>query len=947
MILCLFLQKSSTMQVLKTILLVTFLSIFNVTAQEFPPIIKYSPNIYEAGNQNWMISQDQNQYLYFANNAGLLTFDGSNWDLYPSPNETIIRSVKVIGERIYTGCYMEFGYWVRQKNGQLLYTSLSTKMKSRLLEDEQFWNIHSYEHWVVFQSLNRIVIYDTKKQTFKVIAPKAEVLKSFKTDNAIYFQTVTNEVYEIISGKENKISNDPILRRNKIINLFPIEKGLLILTQENGFYTLIDHKIDRFKTDIDSQLVTNKVYSGQKLAANGFAIGTISNGVFILDDNGHLVHHIDQSKGLSNNTILSLFEDVANNLWIGLDNGINCINLKSPVKTFSDNSGVLGTIYDSKIINGLLYVGTNQGLFYKKYNSTDKFKFVKGTKGQVWTLFVKDDTLFCGHDSGTFLIQEGNAALIFSQSGTWKLSPVFNRKDVLLQGNYYGFSVLQKLNNQWVFKNKIDGFNFSAKNFEVTDALEVYISHEYKGIFRLQLNKDLSKASSIFTYATPKKGKNASLIKFNGAIYYAYKEGIFKLNSRTKTFDKDPELSDIFKKEEYISGKMILDDSNKLWLFTKSYVHYLSLNKLNSQLKDNAFPMPLAITNSMVGYENCTQLSSSVYLFGTVDGYYTLNLNDLRIKKYKIGITSIAVNTLNEPPENFSIADEGDMSSKQNNISFNFTVPEYNKYIKAEYQYSLEGFQDNWSPWSTKSSINFKNLPSGAYVFKVRAKFSNQLLANVAVYKFTISKPWYWTNFAILLYLVLLVVLGFYIHQAYQKYYAAQQVKLIEENNRLLEIKELENEKELMRVKNEQLSQDVDSKNRELAVSTMSLHNKNELLEFIKEDLKKSSTNSTSSIRTVISTINKNITKDDSWNVFKEAFDNVDKDFLKRVKLLHPTLTPNDLRLCAYLRVNLTSKEIAPLLNISVRSVEIKRYRLRKKMDLLHEQSLVDYILKV
>lgn len=62
-----------------------------------------------------MISQDQNQYLYFANNEGLLTFDGSKWDLYPSPNETIIRSVKVIGQRIYTGCYMEFGYWERQK----------------------------------------------------------------------------------------------------------------------------------------------------------------------------------------------------------------------------------------------------------------------------------------------------------------------------------------------------------------------------------------------------------------------------------------------------------------------------------------------------------------------------------------------------------------------------------------------------------------------------------------------------------------------------------------------------------------------------------------------------------------------------------------------------------------------------------------------------------------
>ena len=150
-----------------------------------------------------------------------------------------------------------------------------------------------------------------------------------------------------------------------------------------------------------------------------------------------------------------------------------------------------------------------------------------------------------------------------------------------------------------------------------------------------------------------------------------------------------------------------------------------------------------------------------------------------------------------------------------------------------------------------------------------------------------------------------------------------------------------------MRLRNEQLSQDVDSKSRELAVSTMSLNSKNELLAFIKEDLKKTAQSETSNIKSVISTINKNITEEDSWKVFREAFDSVDKDFLKRVKQVHSSLTPNDLRLCAYLRMNLSSKEIAPLLNISVRSVEIKRYRLRKKMDLPHEQGLVEYILTV
>ena len=150
-----------------------------------------------------------------------------------------------------------------------------------------------------------------------------------------------------------------------------------------------------------------------------------------------------------------------------------------------------------------------------------------------------------------------------------------------------------------------------------------------------------------------------------------------------------------------------------------------------------------------------------------------------------------------------------------------------------------------------------------------------------------------------------------------------------------------------MRVRNEQLSQDVDMKSRELAVSTMSLNSKNELLAFIKEDLKKTNSDESRSVKSVISTINKNITGNDSWSVFKEAFENTDKDFLKKIKLAHPSLTPNDLRLCAYLRLNLSSKEVAPLLNISVRSVEIKRYRLRKKMDLSHDQSLVEYILSV
>jgi AraC family transcriptional regulator, chitin signaling transcriptional activator len=917
-------------------------------AQDLPPIVKYPSTLYGAGNQNWMISQDKNRFVYFANNDGLLEYNGSNWVLNPSPNETIIRSVRVVGDKIYTGCYMNFGFWKRQSNGQLKYYSLTNSIKNKLLDDEQFWNIINYDQWVVFQSLSRIYIYDTKNASIKIITPKHDITKIFKTNNSIYYQVLNEGLYEIENGKSKIISDNTILQNAKIVAIYSKDDGLLIHTQLNGFYKLTDSNLSKFATKSDSQLAASSIYSSQLLSDGSFAIGSVSNGIFIVDEFGEIKYHIDQNKGLSNNTALSLFEDLDKNLWIGLDNGINCINLQSPVKSYSDNTGVLGTIYSSILYKNKLYFGTNQGLFCKNIDSNNDFQLVNGTKGQVWSLFEYDGTLFCGHDSGTFIIENEVARNIFSQSGTWKFVKVPNQKNILLQGNYYGISVLQKIDNQWIVKNKINGFNYSSRYFEITNTNDIFVSHEYKGIFRLSINSTLDKVLKIEAYKNPSKGRNASLVKFNDEIYYAFKGGIFKLNSKTQKFDKDPTLSSVFEKDEYTSGKIIVDESNKFWLFSKNYIHYFSLSKLSSQLKQNTIPIPASLTNSLLGFENIAQISKSIYLVGTSNGYYTININDLSFKNYKVSITNVSNNKSNQKISNYSIDQIGDFNYNENNITLSYTVPEYNKYINAEYQYLLDGSQEEWSEWSSKSTVNFKNLPSGDYVFKVRAKVANSQPENVATYSFTITKPWYITNFALIIYFLLICILAYYIHKAYSNYYFIQKQKLIEENNLLLEIKELENEQQLMKLRNEQLSLDVDTKSRELAVSTMSLIKKDELLSLIKEDLKKTSDEGSSrSIKSVITTINKNISDDNTWNVFKEAFDTADKDFLKKVKLAHPSLTPNDLRLCAYLRLNLSSKEIAPLLNISVRSIEIKRYRLRKKIELPHEKGLVEYILSI
>ena len=226
----------------------------------------------------------------------------------------------------------------------------------------------------------------------------------------------------------------------------------------------------------------------------------------------------------------------------------------------------------------------------------------------------------------------------------------------------------------------------------------------------------------------------------------------------------------------------------------------------------------------------------------------------------------------------------------------------------------------------------------------MRGKIGDNITTNEATYSFQIKRPLLLSNLAITIYALAFLLLIIITHNIYKSYYKKQREKLLQKTQKELALKELENKQQLMNYKNERLEQDINSKNRELAISTMSLIKKNEFLNNIKNELKSAKDGS---LPYVVKLIDKNLNNTDDWKLFEEAFNNADKDFLKKMKVIHPKLTPNDLRLCAYLRLNLSSKEIAPLLNISPKSVEVKRYRLRKKMGLAHESSLTNYILEL
>jgi len=931
-------------------LTIVFLLFFCILlkAQEHPPIQVYTPNEYGAENQNWSISQSKEKYIYAANNKGLLEFNGAKWVLYNSPNQTTIRSVNVIDGFIYTGCYREFGYWKKNNLGILNYTSLSSKLKIAFLQDEEIWNIISVDDFILFQSLKRIYLFNKKENTYSVIKSDTVIYKIFKIDEGVYFQKIKEGVFEIVNGEAKLVSNHPIFKENLLVNIFNHQGNLLFQTEDNGFYIFKDDNLIKWDIAANTILLKDRIYSSVKLKDNSFILGTISNGVIHVSSNGTIKDHINQNNGLSNNTVLSVFEDVDNNVWLGLENGINCINIESPFIIYNDEKGKIGSVNTSILFNNYLYIGTNQGLFYKDIHVDNQFTLIPGTQGAVWCLTAIENTLFCGHNSGTFVINGSTAQLISDVQGTWDIKSIPNKSNLLLQGNYGGLNILENKQGKWAFRNKIEGFDVSSRYFEIFNDNDVFVSHEYKGVFKIKIDTNYTKAISVLKDTSVSKGLKTSLIKYHTNLIYTHKDGIFKYNETKNRFERDSILSSLFLKDQYTSGKLVFNkETNTLWSFSLQGISYLTPFKLSNSYKINKISLPSSLRNDVSGYENISHINNNKYLYGTTLGYIIIDLDKLKHKSHKVNLNLISSgNYKNGFKTKFlEASSKGVLKNDENNLEFNFSVPEYDKYLKADYQYKLEGIYNVWSNWSTKPSVLFENLPYGDYTFYVRSRIGNEVSGNTEFYSFKIESPWYLTKLMFGIYFVLLVFFSFVMHTFYKRYYRKQREKLLYKTTRKLELKQLENKELETRHSNDKLMLDIENKNRELGISTMSLIKKNEFLNSIKSELQNAK--DPKNLKNVIKIIDKNLNNTDDWHAFEEAFNNADKDFLKKIKSLHPTLTSNDLKLCAYLRLNLTSKEIAPLLNISSRSVEVKRYRLRKKMDLPHESILLNYILEI
>ena len=146
------------------------------------------------------------------------------------------------------------------------------------------------------------------------------------------------------------------------------------------------------------------------------------------------------------------------------------------------------------------------------------------------------------------------------------------------------------------------------------------------------------------------------------------KEGVFQLNNKTNKFEKDKLLSQILVEGGYISGKVSVDKSNRIWIFTKSAIYYITSEILDSNYKINKLSIPFTITNPMNGFENISQIGYNEYLVGKTDGYFIINLSNFKVKTHNLILNSVLVNRLEKSSKYIPISEEVALHNSENNI---------------------------------------------------------------------------------------------------------------------------------------------------------------------------------------------------------------------------------------------------------------------------------------
>ena len=916
------------------------------------------------GAQTWQIKTYDNKYVFCANKNGLLQYNGHEWSLFPLSNNLDARSVcvSVSKNRIYTGGENEFGYFAPNDAGQLAYTKVSD-----IYTDPQ--NMHNV-YWGIYE-IDNLVYYVSEKAVVKQIGNDfTTVISEYKIDcsavvNGVLYAGSSSGIWMLVGSTWLPASGSDILKNKMIRAIIPYKNGYMVATAFDGLFYGDENGISPFATGHEAFMQKNEIFA---LDANDsyIAIGTIHNGIILISPDGNAGYY-NVRNGLQNNTVLSICFDNDGGLWVGLDSGIDYISLDMPLTHLYTAPYSKGAGYAVLLDDNTLYLGTNRGLYYVDWpiafgGNDIELKLISELSGQVWNLEKIGDEIFCLHDKGVFYIKNRKLNQIKGLRGGLQAYLHEDNADRCWIGTYDGLLLAEKKQGEWTITQSINDVSGWMKNVMFESAYVLWMRDSEKGVTRYELDKQTNKVIQSKLY---NETNGFGTIEGNhlhwifGKIYFSTLSGIYTYDEKSDMVIKDEKIAALLpENHEYFK---LASSGNTLYGISQNMMVYADLSD-DSQQKTKTISLNSSQIDFIRFYENIVALNDSIAIIPNEFGFALLNTKALGQENQSELFIKNAF--ISHPKDSILYNDnflnkrsQPEIEYGKNSIRFEYAMRAFGHNNEATYRYRL--LPDKmWSEYSIMTTKEYGNLHEGSYTFEVEGLYRNNNLSS-KTFTFTISPPWYRSIYAIIVYITIIAGLAYLLYVLDKRRIIKKRKSDLEQKDKEIKLKEEEflekqqrKEQEIVELKNEKLEQELRYKSQEMANLMINFTRKNEILMDIKKELGKVSTamkddtpaKAKRMIITLNNSIDSNIASDDALKRFEEQFNIVHNNFIEKIREKHHDLSTNELKMCTYIKMELSSKEIAPLLNLSTRGVETLRYRLRKKIGLERDESLTKYI---
>jgi serine phosphatase RsbU (regulator of sigma subunit) len=770
-------------------------------------LTNFTPIDYGAAAQNWAFAEDSRGVLYAGNGSGVLEYDGVSWRQISLSNRTLVRSLaRDADDRIWVGGKYDLGYLAPDHLGRTQFVSLRGEVPEPYSDFADVWSTHTVGEMVFFRTSGAVFQWDGS--TMRAWPAETSFSFSFVVQDTLYLRqpgfglmrfedSATGEGFRIVSGGER-------FSETSVNLMLPFDANRILVGTSKAFLLWDGEDMEAFETEADGLLADDENYGvGVTLPDGSFGVRIApSRGFVVIDRSGRLVEQVNDQAGLQDNTILSLYADGRGDVWLGLANGITRVEIGSPFTRYDAQAGLPAQVSEIARHDGELFAGV--GLIgVKRLDLLERsFRTVESQLKQITSFLpVAGDLLATGVTDGVYrLAGERFEAVRRSVSNDYRATRLHRWSgdpDIVAVTLTTGLSILRRSGEGWADEGGVPGVDLDVWSIAEASDGQLWLGTHSSRVARVRLpdpgeggQRDLDEAT--VTVFGPEDGLpegTLNTLRVGDEVYVAgLGETVFRYDEATgrflqsSTFDgaRSGHPLGVFQMREDMEGRVwiastygppVAGNPRSDGTFDFDVLHRFRQSRIVDVYPDVDGVVWLMGTNELIRYDerSASKIERSVPPL---------------IRRVSLGEDSILYGGAG-----VRVAPELAHGSEE----LRFTYAASGGLGQPRFRTQLEGFDADWSIWSTDVERSYTNLPLGDYRFRVEGEGGRD-----ADYVFTVLPPWYRTWWAYSLYAVWLGSLGFGAHTVQRRRLIKKERASAEEERLKLQRALLESEKKRM-----------------------------------------------------------------------------------------------------------------------------------------------------